>query len=82
MTSTTSDSSNSHVDYCGIVDSTELWPRSSIEIVSKLREILRRQGRGEEARLEWRQFLDRLPKVHDDWYGYAELWLFLADVAE
>src|SRR5262249_2168338 len=47
-----------------------------------LRDILLRQGRREEARVAWRQFLDRLAKVHDDWYGYAELCLFLGDVAE
>jgi eukaryotic-like serine/threonine-protein kinase len=47
-----------------------------------LRAILLRQGQGEEARVAWRQFLDRQAKVHDDWYGYAELCLFLGDMAE
>jgi serine/threonine-protein kinase len=47
-----------------------------------LHAILLRQGRGEEARVAWRQFIDRQAKEHDDWYGYAELCLFLGDVAE
>ena len=47
-----------------------------------LRTILLREGRREEARVAWRQFLDRQAKVHDDWDGYAELCLFLGDVAE
>jgi eukaryotic-like serine/threonine-protein kinase len=47
-----------------------------------LRELLIRKGRGEEACLAWRQFIDRQAKVHDDWDGYAELSLFVGDVAE
>ena len=47
-----------------------------------LRDVLLRQGRREEARAAWRQFIDRHAKVHADWHGYAELCLFLGDVAE
>ncbi len=47
-----------------------------------LRTIRLRQGRPEEARLAWRRFIDRHAKVHNDWHGYAELCLFLGDVAE
>jgi eukaryotic-like serine/threonine-protein kinase len=47
-----------------------------------LREILLRQGRREEACVAWRKFIDGHAKAHDDWDGYAELCLFLGDVAE
>jgi eukaryotic-like serine/threonine-protein kinase len=47
-----------------------------------LRTIRLRQGRPEEAQLAWRRFIDRHAKVHNDWHGYAELCLFLGDVAE
>ncbi len=47
-----------------------------------LREILLRQGLREEACVAWRQFIDGHAKAHDDWDGYAELCLFLGDVAE
>jgi tetratricopeptide (TPR) repeat protein len=46
-----------------------------------LREIRLRQGRREEARAAWHRFIDRHAKVHRDWHGYAELCLFLGDVA-
>ena len=55
---------------------------SDADVIIWLRRILLRQGRREEARVAWRQFIDRHAKVHDDWYGYAELCLFLGDVAE
>ena len=47
-----------------------------------LRTIRLRQGRPEEARLAWRRFIDRHAKVHSDWNGYAELCLFVGEVAE
>jgi eukaryotic-like serine/threonine-protein kinase len=47
-----------------------------------LRTLRLRQGRREEGRLAWRQYLDRHPKTHDDWHGYAELCIFLGDVVE
>ena len=52
------------------------------DIITWLRTIRFRQGRREEARVAWRRFIDGHAKVHNDWYGYAELCLFLGDVAE
>ncbi len=52
------------------------------DIIFWLRTIRFRQGRREEARVAWRRFIDGHAKVHNDWYGYAELCLFLGDVAE
>ena len=49
---------------------------------SVLRDILLRQGRREEARAAWRQLINLHSKVHADWHGYAELCLFLGNVAE
>ena len=52
------------------------------DIMFWLRTIRFRQGRREEARVAWRRLIDGHAKVHNDWYGYAELCLFLGDVAE
>ena len=42
-----------------------------------LRALLLRQGREDAARIAWAEALDENPSEHDDWYGYAELCLFL-----
>ena len=44
--------------------------------------LLLRLGRGAEARAAWKQELAGRPPAHDDWFGYAELCLFLGDEAE
>ncbi len=44
-----------------------------------LRAALMNQGKPEEARAAWEQFLQSDPPDHDDWYGYAELCLFLGN---
>lgn len=44
--------------------------------------VLAKQGRHEEARTEWRRWLDTGPAAPEDWDGYAELCLFLGDEAE
>jgi serine/threonine-protein kinase len=44
-----------------------------------LRDVLLRLGRPVDARAAWEESLRRAPAGHDDWYGYAELCLFLAD---
>src|SRR5262249_45372000 len=36
-----------------------------------------RKGHGEELRREWKKELEANPPGHDDWFGYAELCLFL-----
>jgi serine/threonine-protein kinase len=43
----------------------------------RLRGVLLRQRRFEEARAAWGKALEAGPKEHDDWFGYAELCLFL-----
>ena len=49
---------------------------------SDLRGLLLRLGRGAEARAAWKEELAAHPPKHDDWFGYAELCLFLGDEAE
>ena len=43
----------------------------------RLRALLVRLGRGEEARLAWQQSLEAEPAEHEAWNGYAEFCLFL-----
>lgn len=52
------------------------------EIQAQLRQVFYRQGKLDEARTEWQGFLATGPAEHDDWYGYAELCLFLGDEEE
>jgi serine/threonine-protein kinase len=47
-----------------------------------LRKVLVRLGRGGEVRDDWKRELAAEPREHDDWFGYAELCLFLRDEAE
>ena len=47
-----------------------------------MRLVLLRLGRGAEALADWKQELAGRPPAHDDWFGYAELCLFLGDEAE
>src|SRR4029077_4343223 len=48
-------------------------------VVNIVRSDLVRRGRGEEVRLEWKKKLELDPPNHDDWFGYAELCLFLGE---
>ncbi|HUO07013.1 MAG TPA: protein kinase [Phycisphaerae bacterium] len=47
-----------------------------------LRDALIDQGRLEDARITWRNVLDTRPSNHDDWFGYAELCLYLGNIDE
>jgi tetratricopeptide (TPR) repeat protein len=47
-----------------------------------MRKVLLRLGRGAEARAAWKEELAAHPPAHDDWFGYAELCLFLGDEEE
>jgi tetratricopeptide (TPR) repeat protein len=47
-----------------------------------LRRVLMKDGRGSEALIAWKEELVGRPLAYDDWYGYAELCLFLGDQAE
>ena len=57
-------------------------PRSAPSARQRLRGLLLRLGRGAEARAAWKEELAAHPPKHDDWFGYAELCLFLGDEAE
>jgi serine/threonine-protein kinase len=46
------------------------------------RKLLLRLGRVAEAQAIWKEDLATHPPKHDDWFGYAELCLFLGDEAE
>jgi tetratricopeptide (TPR) repeat protein len=59
----------------------ELDPTNT-HITNILRADLVWRGRGEEVRREWKKALEADPPGHDAWFGYAELCLFLGDVAE
>jgi serine/threonine-protein kinase len=48
----------------------------------RLRKLLLKLGRCAEARPVWKEELAAKPARHDDWFGYAELCLFLEDEAE
>ncbi|HEY2588778.1 MAG TPA: hypothetical protein VGI81_23755, partial [Tepidisphaeraceae bacterium] len=47
-----------------------------------MRTVLLRLGRGTEARAAWQEELAAHPPAHDEWFGYAELCLFLGDQDE
>jgi serine/threonine protein kinase/tetratricopeptide (TPR) repeat protein len=51
-------------------------------VENTLRSDLVRRGRGEEVRREWKEALELNPPQHTQWFGYAELCLFLGDEAE
>ena len=46
---------------------------------SRLRDLLLLMGRYPEARDAWREGLADNPTAHDEWFGFAELCLFLGD---
>jgi serine/threonine-protein kinase len=55
---------------------------ANTHVANILRADLVWRGRGEEVRLEWKKELEADPPGHDAWFGYAELCLYLGDVAE
>ncbi len=50
--------------------------------MQRVRGLLVELGRVAEARAAWKEELAANPPNHDDWFGYAELCLFLGDEAE
>ncbi|MFN0021724.1 MAG: protein kinase domain-containing protein [Pirellulaceae bacterium] len=58
------------------IDSTDTPARA------ELRKALAHLGRWQEVQAAWRKDLDAGPPKHDDWFGYAELCLFLEDEVE
>jgi serine/threonine-protein kinase len=59
-----------------------LLPEKRSEARQRRRGLLLRLGRAAEVRADWREELAARPPAHDDWFGYAELCLFLGDEAE
>lgn len=60
----------------------QLSPENRAVWKRDLRTVLIRQGRGAEAAADWKEELAARPTAHDDWFGYAELCLYLGDEAE
>jgi serine/threonine-protein kinase len=63
-------------------EAARLLPEKRNEWRQRHRGLLLRLGRGAEVRAVWKQDLAARPPGHDDWFGYAELCLFLGDEAE
>ncbi len=57
-------------------------PEKRAEWMWEMRKVLLRLGRGAEALADWKEALATHPPHHDDWFGFAELCLFLEDEAE
>jgi serine/threonine-protein kinase len=57
----------------------QLLPEKRVEAKQRLTRLLLKLGRGAEACAAWREELAAHPPRHDDWFGYAELCLFLGD---
>lgn len=63
-------------------EAARLVPEKRAEWNRNLRGLLLRHGRGAEALAVWKAELATHPQAHNDWFGYAELCLFLGDEAE
>jgi tetratricopeptide (TPR) repeat protein len=63
-------------------EAARLLPEKRGEARQRLRGLLLKLGRGGDARSAWKEELAASPPKHDDWFGYAELCLFLGDEAE
>ena len=63
-------------------EAARLFPEKRAEWKRDMWLVLLRLGRGAEALADWKQELAGRPPAHDDWFGYAELCLFLGDEAE
>ncbi|MBV9124186.1 MAG: tetratricopeptide repeat protein, partial [Planctomycetes bacterium] len=63
-------------------EAARLVPEKRAQWKQDMRKVLLKLGRGAEARAAWKEELAAHPPEHDDWFGYAELCLFLGDEAE
>jgi serine/threonine-protein kinase len=63
-------------------EAARLLPEKRTESRQRLRGMLLKQGRASEVCAAWKEELAARPPAHDDWFGYAELCLFLGDEAE
>jgi tetratricopeptide (TPR) repeat protein/tRNA A-37 threonylcarbamoyl transferase component Bud32 len=55
---------------------------TAVQAARARRGVMLQLGLGEEARTEWANALAARPTEHDEWYGYAELCLYLGHQAE
>ena len=58
-------------------ETARLLPEKRVEAKQRERGLLLKLGRGGAVRATWKQELADHPSQHDDWFGYAELCLFL-----
>jgi eukaryotic-like serine/threonine-protein kinase len=58
-------------------EAARLLPEKRVEWKRNQRKLLLRLGRGAEACAAWKEELASHPPAHDDWFGFAELCLFL-----
>jgi serine/threonine-protein kinase len=58
-------------------EAARLLPEKRTEARQRLRRLLLRLGRWTDVRTSWKEDLAAHPPRHDDWFGYAELCLFL-----
>jgi serine/threonine-protein kinase len=63
-------------------EAARLFPEKRAEWKRDMRLVLLKLGRSAEALADWKQELTARPSAHDDWFGYAELCLFLKNEAE
>jgi serine/threonine-protein kinase len=63
-------------------EAVRLNPEKRAEWKRDVRRVLLKLQRGAEVRAAWKEELAAHPPRHDDWFGYAELCLFLGDEAE
>ncbi len=63
-------------------EAARLLPEKRAEWNRDLRKALLKLGRGSEVCAAWKEELAAQPPAHGDWFGYAELCLFLGDEAE
>jgi serine/threonine-protein kinase len=63
-------------------EAARLVPEKRAEARQRLVGLLLKLGRGAEARAAWKEELASRPSNHDDWFGYAELCLFVGDEPE
>jgi len=63
-------------------ETARLLPEKRVEAKQRGRGLLLKLGRGAEVCTDWKAELAAHPPKHDDWFGYAELCLFVGDEAE
>jgi serine/threonine-protein kinase len=63
-------------------EAARLVPDKRAQWKRDMRKLQMRLGRSAEVRAAWKEELVAHPTAHDDWFGYAELCLFLGDEEE